>query len=189
MSPAGSPDYLRHVDLRSVLPRSTATVTLRQLAHGDAEAYAAGTADPDVRRFAHLPEPEYTPERVIDLMDTVLEEGLATGTLAVLAIADSPSDRFLGSLVVFDITPSSAEVGFWLAPDGRGRGAAGEALRLAADVARAGGLTVLRARTLTDNHASQRVLERAGFRPDAQPRPDVTPSGATALVQTYSVTL
>lgn len=177
------------MDFRSLLPRSTDTVTLRELAPRDAAAYAAGTADPDVQRFAHLPEPEYTPERVVDLIDTVLEEGLTSGSLAVLAVADEATDSFLGSLVVFDVTADSAEVGFWLAPAGRGRGAARQALRLAADAARDGGLSALRARTMVGNEASRRVLARAGFAPDGEPVLDTTPSGETALVQGYVVVL
>lgn len=177
------------MDLCALLPRSTDAVVLRELAHRDAAAYAAGTADVDVRRFAHLPEPEYTVQRVNELVDTTIREGLDTGTLAVLAIAERSTDELLGSLVVFDITPESAEVGFWLDPAGRGRGVAGQALRLAADLARDGGLARLRARTVVENRASQRVLESAGFRPDGEPAPDTTPSGETALVQEYAVAL
>lgn len=177
------------MDLTRLLPRSTDVVTLRELAHRDSAAYAEGTTDVDVRRFGHLPEPEYTPERVSALIDTTIRDGLDSGTLAVLAIAERATDEFVGSLVVFDVTPQSAEVGFWLAPAARGCGAAGDALQLAADVARDGSLTRLRARTLVDNHASRRVLERAGYRPEGEPAPDTTPSGETALVQGYAVVL
>lgn len=174
---------------RAMLPRSSRCVTLRPLEHRDATAYAAGAADPDVRRLAHLPEPEYTPGRVRELIDTTVEEGLSSGTLAVLALADAATDDFLGSLVVFDVTPESAEVGFWVAPAGRGRGAAAAGLGLARDLARARGLTSLRARTAVDNAASRRVLERAGFQPVGEPTEDVTPSGAAATVQAYVVSV
>src|SRR5690606_39721764 len=80
---------------RAMLPRSSRCVTLRPLEHRDATAYAAGAADPDVRRLAHLPEPEYTPGRVRELIDTTVEEGLSSGTLAVLALADAATDDFL----------------------------------------------------------------------------------------------
>lgn len=177
--------YGRKMDIRALLPRSTGTTTVRELAHGDAAAYAAGTADPDVRRFAHLPEPTYTEERVVELIDTTIAEGIAAGTLAVLAVADAGTDRFLGSVVVFDVTGQSAEVGFWLSPHGRGRGAAADGLRLVAEVARDAGLTALRARTMVDNAGSRRVLERARFRPAAPPERDTVPSGEQALVQRF----
>ncbi len=172
-----------------MLPRSGRSVTLRELEPRDADAYAAGTEDPDVRRFGHLPEPRYTPQRVRELIDTEIAGGLASGTLAVLALADAATDDFLGSLVVFDVTPESAEVGFWVAPAGRGRGAAAAGLGLARDLARARGLTSLRARTAVDNAASRRVLERAGFQPVGEPTEDVTPSGAAATVQAYVVSV
>lgn len=187
VSRTAEPGYVRRVDLRTLLPRSTDTVTLRALEHRDAAAYAAGTADPQVRRFAHLPEPSYTPERVRELIDTVIDDGLRSGTLGVLAVAAAVDDGFLGSLVVYDVTPSSAEVGFWLAPEGRGRGAAAASLRLARSMAGDAGLTRLRARTMVDNLASVRVLEAAGFRPQGAPVSDTTPSGRTALVQEFAV--
>ncbi len=177
------------MDLTALLPLTTAEATLRPLAHRDAAPYAAGTADPDVRRFAHLPEPEYTPERVTELIDTTIAEGLREGSLAVLAIAARDTDRFLGSVVVFDITAESAEIGFWLAPDARGRGLGTDALLAGQDLARAMGLGTVTARTMVDNIPSQRVLERAGFRRQGAPVEDTTPSGETARVQGYAVVL
>ena len=43
------------------LPITFENTRLRPLAELDADAYAAGTKDEAVRRFAHLPEPDYTP--------------------------------------------------------------------------------------------------------------------------------
>ncbi|WP_418767868.1 GNAT family N-acetyltransferase [Mycobacterium neumannii] len=65
----------------------------------------------------------------------------------MLAIADAWSDDFLGSTVLFDIHESDAEVGFWLAPQGRGRGAARQGLSAVAGLATEAGLTRLTART------------------------------------------
>lgn len=58
----------------------------------------------------------------------------------------------------------SAEVGYGLAPSARGHGYAAEALRGLLGVAGAHGLTRVVADTTPDNIASQRTLERAGFR-------------------------
>lgn len=175
------------MNFRGLLPRSTDTVSLRELEYGDADRYAEGTTDPDVRRFAHLPEAQYTPRRVRELIDSTLEQGITAGALAVLAIADTRTEQFLGSLVVYDVTPTSAEVGFWLLPDGRGRGAAGAALRLAKGLARDAGLHRLRARTMVDNTASRGVLERAGFTPEGPPSVDTAPSGETATMQDFTL--
>lgn len=177
------------MDLTALLPRSRDSVTLRELAHRDASAYATGTTDPDVRRFGHLPEPQYTAERVRQLIDAEIAAGLAAGTLAVLAIADRGTDAFLGSLVLFDVTVETAEIGFWLAPDGRGRGAATMGLELGKDLARGCGLATLRARTAVGNVASRRILQSAGFRPREEPAVGTAPSGEVVELQEYTVEL
>ena len=163
-------------------------IRLRPIGYGDADAYAEGTADADVRAFAHLPEPHYTAEMVRELVGTTFRHGLQTGELAVLAIADRGDDRFLGSLVVFDIREGSAEVGFWLHPVARGKGVSARALALIATLAADSGLTELRARTVAANVASQRVLDKAGYtftgRDDSR-----TPSGATVDCHLYSARL
>jgi RimJ/RimL family protein N-acetyltransferase len=57
-----------------------------------------------------------------------------------------------------------AGVGYWLRPEGRGRGAATEALRLVSRWAfEALGIERLNLITDPENTASQRVAERAGF--------------------------
>lgn len=90
-------------------------------------------------------------------------EGLSSGTLAVLALADAETDRFVGSLVLFDVSSEAAEVGFWIHPDARGAGHARRGLELASRFARNSGLRTLTARTLLENKASQRCLTNAGF--------------------------
>lgn len=57
------------------------------------------------------------------------------------------------------------EVGYGLAPSARSNGYATEALRAIVDLAAALDVTTIRADTDLDNVASQRVLEKVGFRP------------------------
>lgn len=173
------------MDIRSLLPMTTSDVRVRQLMPRDAEAYAHGSGDTAVRRFAHLPEPHYTPELVREQIDSVITPGLSAGALAVLAIADVDSDEFLGSVVLFDIGARSAEVGFWLAPSARGRGVAGNAVACAARLGSALGLDELVARTVSTNVASGAVLTRAGFTARGTPEEDTTPSGERAVAQAY----
>ena len=85
------------------LPLTEGQVRVRALAHGDAAAYARGSRDEPVRRFGHLPLAEYTEDVVREQIDGVIADGLADGSLAVLAIADARSDDFLGSIVLFDV--------------------------------------------------------------------------------------
>lgn len=161
----------------SALPLSDGRVRLRAMTHADAAAYAEGTEDPAVRAFAHLPAPEYTRDSVVRMIDGVIAEGLARGDLAILTIADAATDRFAGSLVLFDVSGDAAEVGFWLRPGARGTGLAGAALELAGRCAEHSSLRTLTARTAADNVASQHVLEQAGFHRTRRAR-GTAPSGA-----------
>ncbi|MDV3124267.1 GNAT family N-acetyltransferase [Mycobacterium sp. 21AC1] len=163
------------------LPVTQDGVTVRQLRHADAAAFAAGTKDPQVRRYGHLPLSDYTPEIVLNQIDGIIAEGMAAGTLAVLAIADAASEMFLGSIVLFDIRGDRAEVGFWLTPDARGRGAARSALVAIARLAADAGIPHLDARTVVDNAGSRRVLEGAGFRQVGGASTDTAPSGETVV--------
>lgn len=153
----------------------------------DAAAYAAGAADPQVREFAHLPEPEYTEASVSAAIDSEIREGLERGDLAVLTIADPESDEFIGSLVLFDADADagSVEVGFWVHPDHRGKAAAGAALSLASALAERSGFTRLTARTVPHNSGARRVLERAGFTRGTQAE-DIAPSGESVVLLSYS---
>ena len=160
----------------TTLPITFEDTRLRPLSELDADAYAAGTKDEAVRRFGHLPEPDYTPESVRRMIREEVAAGLSSGTLAVLALADAETDRFVGSLVVFDVSSEAAEVGFWIHPDARGAGHARRSLELAARFARNSGLRTLTARTLPENEASQRCLTNAGFR-EVERAVGTTPAG------------
>ena len=168
----------------SVLPLVSDTTRLRRMTDADAAAYAAGTADDAVRRFGHLPEPEYTPESVRTMIREVVEPSLADGTLAVLALADAESDEFVGSMVIFDIGTESAEVSFWIAPEQRGAGHATRGLDLAATLAQDSGLSALTARTATANSASQQCLINAGF-VETSRQADTTPADVREEVIHY----
>ena len=158
------------------LPIAFENTRLRPLSELDADAYAAGTKDEAVRRFAHLPEPDYTPESVRRMIREEAAAGLSSGTLAVLALADAKTDRFVGSMVLFDVSSEAAEVGFWIHPGARGEGHARRGLELASRFARSSGLQTLKARTLPENKASQHCLTTAGFRETGR-RLETTPAG------------
>lgn len=158
------------------LPITLGNTRLRPLSELDAEAYAAGIRDESVLRFAHLPEPDYTPEPVRRMIREEVAAGLSSGRLAVLALADAETDRFVGSLVLFDVSSEAAEVGFWIHPDARGAGHARRGSELASRFARNSGLRTLTAHTLPENSASQRCLTIAGFR-EVERRVGTTPAG------------
>lgn len=119
-------------------------------------------------------------------IDGVIADGLSSGRLAVLAVAEADTDAFLGSIVLFEVRGDRAEVGFWLTPGARGRGAAEAALDLATDLAAELGLDRLEARTAPENRASQRVLENAGFVLVGGPRAGTAPSGEQVVLLDYA---
>lgn len=176
---------LAQVAVADQLPLQVEDVLVRRLTHADAEPFAAGTKDEAVREYGHLPLAEYTPQSVREQVDGVIRQGLESDSLAVLALADAGTDAFLGSLVLFDISSDSAEVGFWLAPQARGRGVAQKALRAAARLARGRGLGELRARTHPDNLGSRRALTGAGFAEVGEAHEETTPSGETTTVLSF----
>lgn len=167
------------------LPCTEGQVRVRTLEYGDAAAYALGSKDESVKRHGHLPFSDYTEDVVREQIDGPIAAGLADGSLAVLAIADAGSDEFLGSIVLFDVRADRAEAGFWLAPWGRGRGAAREALSAAARIAAHQGLTFLEARTAPDNQASRRTLLSAGYRQAGDPQSVTAPSGEVFTALTF----
>lgn len=172
-------------DFLAILPLSDGVVTLRVMSLADAEAYAVGTNDASVKRFAHLPLPEYTPQIVRDMLQGAIADGLRDGSLAVLTISDADSDSFLGSLVFFGIQSDEAEIGYWVSSEHRGRKVSARALTLAARMARTLGLRWLRARTVQENPASERALLSAGFERQGEVRPEIAPSGKTEMSVSY----
>jgi RimJ/RimL family protein N-acetyltransferase len=135
-------------------------IRIRPLRDDDAERFAAGTRDPDVRDHGGLPV-EHTPASA-----RAAFAALDDKSFVLRAIADAADDAFLGTVVLFAIARHErrCEVGFWLIPEGRGRGAASTAVRLVCDwAAGAWGMERFDAHADADNPASHAVLERNGF--------------------------
>ncbi|WP_265447677.1 GNAT family N-acetyltransferase [Flexivirga meconopsidis] len=113
-----------------------------------------------------------------------VDSGVAVGW----CIADPSTDQALGDVSLFGIgdgTATSAEIGYWLLPEARGRGYLPQALEIVVPHAfsRADhggmGLTRLHAATDLDNVASQALLTGAGFRRWGQDRQAYTGSDGT----------
>ncbi len=137
-----------------------AGIRVRRLVAADAERFAAGTRDPAVRRHSGLPS-EHTPQSARAAFAALDDE-----SFLLRAIADAGSDAFLGTVLLFSIARHErrCEVGFWLLPEGRGRGAATTAVALlCAWAKRVWGIERLDAHSDADNPAAHAVLERNGF--------------------------
>ena len=138
-------------------------LVLRALAEGDIDPVADACNDPETLRWLPLPRPYGRPEArwFIDIFAPTTRD---SGAGIVRAI--EREGRLVGCIDVkrVDWAARTAEVGYWVAPWGRGSGVATSAdphhQRL--DAARPR-FERVELRAATGNLASQRVAEKAGF--------------------------
>ncbi len=139
-------------------------IRLEPLAAAHLEGVRALVADPEVLRFTRVPEPVPAgfPEQWLDRY----EEGRRDGSREGFAIEDVATAEFLGLALAPTIEreTQTAELGYIVAREARGRGVASEALRLLTDWAFSE-LGALRLELLisVDNEASKQVAERCGY--------------------------
>ncbi len=150
-------------------PRSLTTdVELRIASLDDAPALA----DAQTRSREHLgpwdparTDRWFTPAGQAERLTSQLER-YKNGQVVPWVLADG--DRVLGQITLSDLVPGpfrSASLGYWLAVDALGRGLATRAVEAVAEIADSElKLHRIEASTLTGNTASQRVLNRTGFR-------------------------
>jgi RimJ/RimL family protein N-acetyltransferase len=135
-------------------------IRIRRFRDEDAEPFAAGTRDPDVRAHSGLAS-EHTAQSARAAFRLFDDPAFVQR-----AIADAHSDELLGTVILFSLVRHErrCEVGFWLLPAGRGRGAASAAVGLACEWAqRSWGIERFDAHSDADNPAAHAVLERNGF--------------------------
>lgn len=139
-------------------------VVLRPWRLEDLDDVHAGMQDPEVPRWTSIP-PDNPPHEVRRYFDGQ-PRAEADGAELVFAMADPADDRFLGSISLLrvDLAASRAEVGYWLAPWGRGRGVLTASLELLSRWALTdGGFKRLELRIDPRNAPSLAAGERAGF--------------------------
>ncbi|WP_372790483.1 GNAT family N-acetyltransferase [Paraconexibacter sp.] len=151
---------LRHPDR----PLAAADILLRPWARAELEEIHQGMQDPEVPRWTGIPAaiPLHEVRRRFDAQPRAARDGEEL----MFAIADRDTDRFLGavSLLRIDWPNARVEVGYWLAPWGRGRGAASTAVTLLTDWAVAThGFVRVELRIDARNGASAAVARRCGF--------------------------
>jgi RimJ/RimL family protein N-acetyltransferase len=144
-------------------PLSDGVVVLRLRDERDVPLIASASSDPETRQW--LDDEPLTSERQRDLVSRA-DDQWRTGRGAPFVIADGASDRALGLLnVQFDDDEEVAALAVSVFPEARGRGVASRALRLAAKWATLDlGLQRVYAEAASDNIASIRAIEKAGFR-------------------------
>ena len=94
---------------------------------------------------------------------TAIAETAAADDVAAFAICDA-ADRLVGNVAAV-LDGRCADVSYFLAPDGRGRGLASDAVGLVVDwLVGSGRVDLVSATVAVGNEASQAVLRRCGFR-------------------------
>lgn len=147
------------------------TVRVRRWQADDLDALVAACQDPEIPRWTRVPSP-YTHAIGREFLSRASDPD-QTGTDASVAVVDAAGGTLLGASGIHrvgapwpgedsDLLPD--EIGYWLAAEARGRGAATRAVRLVCDWA----FTVLGRPTVwlqakVGNDASVRVAERTGF--------------------------
>ncbi len=143
----------------------TERLTLRRFTAHDADNLVALDSDPEVMRFLNGGAP--TPRDVIerDILPGFLRS-YAPGGYGVWAVIERASGAFLGwaSLRPHARHPGEATLGYRLLRAAWGQGYATEAARALIGAAfRETGAQRIVATTYQDNHASRRVMEKAGM--------------------------
>ena len=129
---------------------------LRSLELTDAGWIYEACQDAEIQRWTLVPRP-YLREHA----ESFVRDGAGEFRTWVI---DPSGDRPTGMIAVHSIDGGVASIGYWVAPWGRGRGAASGAVRAVIDELRAlGGVVALTANIAEANVASRRTVETCGF--------------------------
>ncbi|MFJ8895741.1 GNAT family N-acetyltransferase [Leifsonia sp. NPDC102414] len=125
-------------------------------------------AEPAIARWTTVPSP-YVRENAETFVLDIVPAAWTSGASRTWAIRESEDGELIGMIGLDGIRDGEAEIGFWLAPEARGRGLMTAAVALAIDHAFAPepsglGLERLVWRAFVGNAASASVARRAGFR-------------------------
>jgi RimJ/RimL family protein N-acetyltransferase len=148
-----------------VPPLADDAVLLRPWREADLPGIVLAFSDPLMQRFSRRTTP-YTDTDARDSFAEQEEARLRGEELNFALAGPDDQDVVLGALSLQEVRldRGCAAVGYWLAPEARGRGAATHGVRLLARWAFAElGLARLELTFGPDNEASQHVAERCGF--------------------------
>jgi len=141
----------------------------------DVDVVTAACQDPEIQRNTLVPAP-YTREDAEEFVDGYARDSWARSSpiWAIYQRMDAAEARgwaFRGVVGLDGVEDGSGEIGFWLAPEARGRGVAHRAVGLCLD---AGfgvvGLERVEWRAFVGNWASWRTVWRHGFRKEGEVR-------------------
>ena len=172
-----------------VPPLADDVVLLRPWREADVPGMVLAFSDPVMQRFSWRTTP-YTETDARDYFAEQEEARLRGDELNFALVGPHDQDVVLGCAYLYEVRldHSRAAVGYWLAPEARGRGAATHAVRLLARWAFAElGLARLELTCGPDNEPSQHVAERCGFSREGLLRSHVPFKGARRDSLIYSL--
>lgn len=146
-------------------PLTDGAVLLRPWTQYDVPFVVAACQDPDVSRYSPVIAFPYTEADAVGWFESHEPTRLAGDGLDFAVVHADSGDRLGAIGLQINALLNTAEVGYWLAREARGRGYITSAMRAVA-LWVFGELRVARLELTTDpnNLASQRVAERCGFR-------------------------
>lgn len=133
-------------------------ITLRAPRAGDIDRITAAAQDPETQKWAlALPSP-YHREHAVAFLEHSAADALAGTGYSFVAAGEQ--DQVIAAMRV----GADGEIGYWVAPDARGRGVATRAVTLLRDWAHEElGLQRMTMQIHPDNVISCRVAEKVGF--------------------------
>lgn len=139
-------------------------IVLRRWREDDLACVERASADPHIPEGTTVPA-VWSPEEGMAYIRRQWERH-TSGQGISLAIADAATDEAFGHInAFFRPTPDTVSIGYWLLVDRRGQGLGSRAVRLWSRwLMASAGLHRVEAMVEPFNTASQRVLEKAGFR-------------------------
>ncbi|MCG7287093.1 GNAT family N-acetyltransferase [Cellulomonas sp. ACRRI] len=145
-------------------------VLLRAPGPADVDRIDALCQDPAIQEWTTVPSP-YTREDAASFVSGFVGDGWARGSSLNWAVRDAADDVLVGMVGLGMEGAGSAEIGYWLAPEARGRGLMSRSVDLVLDAA-FGRLELVRVfwRAFVGNAPSRAVAERAGFRVEGELR-------------------
>jgi RimJ/RimL family protein N-acetyltransferase len=138
-----------------------AVIELELFSEKHVPGVAALLDDQDVLRFTRIPEPP--PEDFASTWHARYDAARRDGTREAFAVVENGEFLGLALAPTIDRETQTAELGYVVAPEARGRGVATEALRQLTDWALAEGMLRTELLISVENAASQKVAERCGY--------------------------
>jgi RimJ/RimL family protein N-acetyltransferase len=160
-----------HAPSSPVVEAPEGRYALRALNAADAGWIVRACADPEIQRWTRVPE-AYSEADAHEFISTL------AGSLEVWAVVDAVAGDGLGTVAVHRIVGGEAQLGYWIAPWARRKGAATWAtLAVCERLSDLVGVVQASLDIADTNAASRRVACRAGFRAGFRAGP--TPAGLT----------